>query len=91
MKLVNYFEQFFIFWGILQKLNEKSLPILKVIISCGETLTEEKWDCVMLPMTNSFGWVDVDPEKSYIDAAKVSFVHRGWKYAVPVFRRNFKF
>ena len=47
----------------------------EVIISCGETLTEEKWDCVMMPMTNSFGWVDVDPEKSYMDAAKVLFDH----------------
>ena len=44
----------------------------EVVISCGETLTEEKWDCVMMPMTNSFGWVDVDPEKAFTDVAKVN-------------------
>ena len=33
----------------------------EVQISCGKTLEEEKWDAVMMPMTNSFGWTDVDP------------------------------
>ena len=33
----------------------------------------------MMPMTNSFGWVDVDPEKSYMDAAKVRFLMIFWK------------
>ena len=33
----------------------------EVIISCGKTLDEDRWDCVVMPMTNSFGWTDVSP------------------------------
>ena len=33
----------------------------EVMISCGTALSEERWDAVLMPMTNSFGWTDVEP------------------------------
>ena len=33
----------------------------EVQITCGKTLEDDKWDAVMMPMTNSFGWTDVEP------------------------------
>ena len=38
----------------------------EVQISCGKTLEEEKWDAVMMPMTNSFGWTDVEPVSNFL-------------------------
>ena len=33
----------------------------EVQISCGKIFDDDKWDAVMMPMTNSFGWTDVEP------------------------------
>ena len=39
----------------------------EVQISCGTVLSEERWDAVMMPMTNSFGWTDVEPVSRYVE------------------------
>ena len=42
----------------------------EVEIACGPLFEEERWDAVIMPMTNSFGWTDVDPEEEFMKAAK---------------------